>query len=135
MVIGQRYAVRLYICNVTRPHTNMSRMNAPKYSEPVRPRAETLRYPTSLPFGEGVEIFSLYGCEKILPLSRLPGQVILGWLQSIRRWAGNLLALFRSRPARRRGCRPASQKCSVQVGREKCNQSGNRPSYIIDSSP
>ena len=107
----------------------------PKCSEPVRPRAETLRYPTSLPFGEGVEIFSLYGCEKILPLSRLPGQVIFGWLQSIRRWAGNLLALFRSHPARRRGCRPASQKCSVQVGREKFNQSGNRPSYIIDSSP
>ena len=58
----------------------------PKCSELVRPRAETLRYPTSLSFGEGVEIFSLYGCEKILTHSRLPGQVIFGWLQSIRRW-------------------------------------------------
>ena len=107
----------------------------PKCSEPVRPRAEMLRRPTNLPFGKEVEIFSLYGCEKILPHSRLPGRVIFGWLQSIRRWAGNLLALFRPHPARRRGCGPASQKCSVQVGREKCSQSGNRPSYIIDSSP
>ena len=135
MVAGQQHAVRFLAYNNTRLHASMSRTDAQKCSEPVRPRAETLRYPTSLPFGEGVEIFSLYGCEKILPLSRLPGQVIFGWLQSIRRWAGNLLALFRSHPARRRGCRPASQKCSVQVGREKFNQSGNRPSYIIDSSP
>ena len=73
----------------------------PKCSEPVRPRAETLRYPTSLPFGEGVEIFSLYGCEKILPLSRLPGQVMFGRLHSIRRWAGNLFvsAPIPSRPS------------------------------------
>ena len=40
MVVGQHRAVRLLICNVNRLHAGMSRANAPKCSEPVRPRAE-----------------------------------------------------------------------------------------------
>ena len=33
-------------------------------SEPVRPRAENVWPHASLPFGQGVEIFPLYGCGK-----------------------------------------------------------------------
>ncbi len=90
MVIGQRRAVRLLVCNVTRLHVGMSRTDAQNAPSLFVPELKTLHYPTSLPFGEEVEIFSLYGCEKILPLARLPGQVMFGRLHSIRRWAGNL---------------------------------------------
>ncbi len=38
----------------------------------------------------GGDFFRYTDAEKILPLTRLPGQVMFGWLQSIRRWAGNL---------------------------------------------
>ena len=75
-----------------------TRKNAPSL---FVPEPKTQHYPTSLPFGEEVEIFSLYGCEKILPLARLPGQVMFGRLHSIRRWAGNLFvsAPIPSRPS------------------------------------
>ena len=75
-----------------------TRKNAPSL---FVPEPKTQQYPTSLPFGEEVEIFSLYGCEKILPLARLPGQVMFGRLHSIRRWAGNLFvsAPIPSRPS------------------------------------
>ena len=51
--------------------------------------------------GKRWRFFSLYGCEKILPLARLPGQVMFGRLHSIRRWAGNLFvsAPIPSRPS------------------------------------
>ena len=101
MVIGQRRAVRLLVCNVTRLHVGMSRTDAQNAPSLFVPELKTLHYPTSLPFGEEVEIFSLYGCEKILPLARLPGQVMFGRLHSIRRWAGNLFvsAPIPSRPS------------------------------------
>ena len=56
---------------------------------------------------------------KILLLVRLPGRVMFGRPQSIMRWAGTCLLLFRSHPARRRGYGPAGRTCSVQVGRVK----------------
>ena len=75
-----------------------TRKNAPSL---FVPEPQTQHYPTSLPFGEEVEIFSLYGCEKILPLARSPGQVMFGRLHSIRQWAGNLFvsAPIPSRPS------------------------------------
>ena len=63
------------------------------------------------------DFFRYTDAGKILLLVRLPGRVMFGRLQSIRRWAGNFLLLFQSRPARRRGYGPAGRTCSVQVGR------------------
>jgi len=40
MVAGQQHAVRFPVCNITRLHASMSRTDAQKCSEPVRPRAE-----------------------------------------------------------------------------------------------
>ena len=135
MVVGQQRAVRLLICNVTRLHTGMSRMDALKCSEPVRPRAKTLQYTPSLPFEEEVEIFPLYGCGKILPLARLPGQVMFGWLQSIRRWAGSRSASapIPSRPSPWLQTSQPNMFCPGRQG--KWRQSGSRPSYIMASSP
>ena len=62
---------------------------------------------------------------KILLLDRLPGRVMFGRLQSIRRWVGTCLLLFQSHPARRRGYGPAGRTCSVQVGRVE----GIKPHY------
>ena len=62
---------------------------------------------------------------KILLLVRLPGRVMFGRLQSIRRCAGNYSFLLQSHPARRRGYRPTGRTCSVQVGRVE----GIKPHY------
>ena len=41
----------------------------------------------------GGDFFRYTDAEKLLLLDRLPGRVMFGRLQSIRRWAGNLLSL------------------------------------------
>ncbi len=87
-------------------------------SEPVRPRADDLHEPTSLPSSHAVEIFSLYGCGKILLHGWWAGQVVFGRLQSFRRWAGNQLALLRSHPALAVTSNPTGQTCSVQPAGE-----------------
>ena len=99
------------------------------------PEPKTLQYPPSLLFEEEVEIFSLYGCEKILPLARLPGQVMFGWLQSLRRWAGRLSdsVPIPSRPSPWPRISQPNMFCPGRQG--KWLQSGSRPSYIMDSSP
>jgi len=68
------------ICNNTRLNAGMSRTNDENAPSLFAPEPETLQYPTSLPFEEEVEIFPLYGSGKILPLARLPGQAMFGWL-------------------------------------------------------
>ena len=125
MVVGQQCAVRLLVSNVTRLYAGMSRTNAPKRSEPVRPRAKNVAISAKPAVrGRGGDFFRNTDVEKILPLPRLPGQGMFGWLPSIRRWAASCLILFRSHPARRRGYGPASQTCSVQVGRGNCISRG-----------
>ena len=135
MVVGQRSAVRLHIRNVTRPYTNMSRtntQNAPSLFVPELKRCDIRQACRS---GKRWRFFRYTDAEKyyLLP-DCLDGLFLAGYNQSGDGRAICLI-LFRSHPARRRGCGPASQKCSVLVGREKCNQSGKRPSYIIDNSP
>ena len=71
------------------------------------------------------DFFRYTDAGKILLLVRLPGRVMFGRLQSIRRWAGICLLLFRSHPARRRGYGPIGRTCSVQVGRD----GGFKPHY------
>ena len=136
MVVGQRCAVRLHICNVTRPRMDMSRMNAQNAPSLFVPEPKTLHYPPSLPFEEEVEIFFAIRMRKKYYLLRdcLDRLCLAGYNQSGDGRAICLI-LFRSHPARRHGCGPAGQTCSVQVDREKCDQSGSRPSYIIDNSP
>ena len=71
------------------------------------------------------DFFRYTDAGKILLLIRLPGRVMFGRLQSIRRWVGTCLLLFQSHPARRRGYGPAGRTCSVQVGRVE----GIKPHY------
>ena len=136
MVAGQQHAVRFLVCNITRLHASMSRTDAQNAPSLFVPELKTLHYPTSLPFGEEVEIFSAIRMrEKYYLLPDCLGRLCLAGYNRSGDGRMPCLILFRSHPARRRGYGPASQTCSVQVGREKFNQSGNRPSYIIDSSP
>ena len=135
MVVGQRHAVRLLICNDTRLNAGMSRTNDENAPSLFVPEPKTLHYPPSLPFEEEVEIFPLYGCGKILPLARLPGQVMFGWLQSRRRWAG-YLPVSVPIPSRPSPWLRTSQPNMFCPGRQgKWRHSGSRPSYIMDSSP
>ena len=88
-------------------------------SEPVRPRAENVWPHASLPFGQGVEIFSLYGCGK----NTTPCPIAwTGYVRPaiIRQAMGGRIVFFllRSHPARRRGYGSAGRTCSVQVGRD-----------------
>ena len=64
-----------------------------KCSEPVRPRAKRPSI-TDQPAVQtrGGDFFRYTDAEKILPLVWLPGQGMLGRLQSCRRWAGGLPA-------------------------------------------
>lgn len=88
-------------------------------SEPVHPRAENVWPHASLPFGQGVEIFSAIRMrEKYYRLSDyLDGLCSAGYNQS-GDGRGSCLLLLRSHPARRRGYGPAGRTCSVQVGRD-----------------
>ena len=87
-------------------------------SNPVRPGA-VKRWIALKPAvrTRGGDFFRYTDAGKILPLVRLPGRVMFGRLQSIRRWRGSCLLLLQSHPARRRGCGLAGRTCSVQVGR------------------
>ena len=118
MVVGQQRAVCLLVSNVTRLYAGMSRTDTPKCSEPVRPRAKTLHYPPSLPFEEEGEIFFAIRMRKkyYLLLDCLDRLCLAGYNHSGDGRAACLI-LFRSHPARRRGYEPASQTCSVRVGR------------------
>ena len=74
---------------------------------------------SSLPFGQGVEIFSAIRMrEKYYSLADcLDGLCSAGYNQS-GDGRGPCFLLFRSHPARRRGYGPAGRTCSVQVGRD-----------------
>ena len=73
---------------------------------------------SSLPFGQGVEIFSAIRMrKKYYSLTDcLDGLCSAGYNQSGDGRADSLF-LFRSHPARRRGHRLTGRTCSVQVGR------------------
>ena len=136
MVVGQRCAVRLHICNVTRPRMDMSRMNTQSAPSLFVPEPKRSNIRQACRSGKGWRFFPLYGCGKNLhPLPDCLDRLCLAGYNQSGDGRAICLILFRSHPARRRGYGPASQTCSVQVDREKCNQSGNRPSYIIDNSP
>ena len=135
MVIGQRYAVRLYICNVTRPHTNMSRMNAQNAPSLFVPEPKRCNIRQACRSRKRWRFFRYTDAKKYYLFPDCLDRLFLAGYNQSGDGRAICLILFRSHPARRRGYGPASQTCSVQVDREKCNQSGNRPSYIIDSSP
>ena len=88
-------------------------------SEPVRPGAENVWLHSSLPFGQGVEIFfAIRMRKKYYSLADcLDGLCSAGYNHS-GDGRGNCFLLLRSRPARRHSYGPASRTCSVQVGRD-----------------
>jgi hypothetical protein len=89
-------------------------------AEPVCPGAEFSLIWPSLPSGKAVEIFSAIRMrKKYYHLPGVPGQGMFGRIKSFRRWAHYVLFLFRSCPARRRGCgrsRP-DMPCQGRQGR------------------
>ena len=89
-------------------------------SEPVRPGAENVWLHSSLPFGQGVEIFSAIRMrKKYYSLADcLDGSCSAGYNQS-GDGREDCLLLLRSHPARRRGFGPAGRTCPVQVGRNR----------------
>ena len=95
-------------------------------SEPVRPGAENVWLHSSLPFGQGVEIFfAIRMRKKYYSLADcLDGLCSAGYNHS-GDGRGNCFLLLRSRPARRHSYGPASRTCSVQVGRFE----GIKPHY------
>ena len=136
MVVGQQRAVCLLVSNVTRLYAGMSRTNAPKCSEPVRPRAKNAALSAKPAVrGRGGDFFRYTDAKKILPLARLPGQVMFGWLQSLRRWADALSdsVPIPSRPSPWLRTSQPNMFCPGRQG--KWRHSGSRPSYIMDSSP
>ena len=88
-------------------------------SEPVRPGAENVWLHSSLPFGQGVEIFfAIRMRKKYYSLADcLDGLCSASYNQS-GDGREDCLLLFRSHPARRRGYDSAGRTCSVQVGRD-----------------
>ena len=88
-------------------------------SEPVRPGAENVWLHSSLPFGQGVEIFfAIRMRKKYYSLADcLDGLCSAGYNHS-GDGREDCLLLFRSHPARRRGYDSAGRTCSVQVGRD-----------------
>ena len=88
-------------------------------SEPVRPGAENVWLHSSLPFGQGVEIFfAIRMRKKYYSLADcLDGLCSAGYNHS-GDGRGNCFLLLRSHPARRHSYGPASRTCSVQVGRD-----------------
>ena len=88
-------------------------------SNPVRPGAENVWLHSSLPFGQGVEIFfAIRMRKKYYSLADcLDGLCSASYNQS-GDGRENCLLLFRSHPARRRGYDSAGRTCSVQVGRD-----------------
>ena len=88
-------------------------------SEPVRPGAENVWLHSSLPFGQGVEIFfAIRMRKKYYSLADcLDGLCSAGYNHS-GDGRGNCFLLLRSRPARRHSYGPAGRTCSVQVGRD-----------------
>ena len=88
-------------------------------SKPVRPGAENVWLHSSLPFGQGVEIFfAIRMRKKYYSLADcLDGLCSAGYNHS-GDGRGNCFLLLRSRPARRHSYGPASRTCSVQVGRD-----------------
>ena len=88
-------------------------------SEPVRPGAENVWLHSSLPFGQGVEIFfAIRMRKKYYSLADcLDGLCSAGYNHS-GDGRGNCFLLLRSHPARRHRYGPAGRTCSVQVGRD-----------------
>ena len=88
-------------------------------SEPVRPGAENVWLHSSLPFGQGVEIFfAIRMRKKYYSLTDcLDGLCSAGYNHS-GDGRGNCFLLLRSHPARRHSYGPAGRTCSVQVGRD-----------------
>ncbi len=109
-----------------------TRKNAPSL---FVPELKTLHYPTSLPFGEEVEIFSAIRMrEKYYLLPDCLGRLCLAGYNRSGDGRMPCLILFRSHPARRRGYGPASQTCSVQVGRGK-GVKQHYPSDLLQDPP
>ena len=94
--------------------------NWPRVIVPILfvPEPKNVWLRSSLPFGQGVEIFSAIRMRgKYYPLSDcLDGLCSAGYNQS-GDGRGSCLPSFQSRPARRRGYAPTGRTCSVQVGR------------------
>ena len=135
MVVGQQHAVRFLVCNITRLHASMSRTDAQKCSEPVRPRAENAALSDKPAVrGRGGDFFAIRMRKKYYSLSDcLDGLCSAGYNQS-GDGRGICLFLLRSHPARRRGYGSAGRTCSVQVGRiEGVKQFYHR--YYRSSSP
>ena len=102
--------------------------NWPRVIVPILfvPEPKNVWLHSSLPFGQGVEIFSAIRMRgKYYSLTDcLDGLCSAGYNQS-GDGRGSCLPSFQSRPARRRGYAPTGRTCSVQVGRIE----GIRPHY------